>query len=51
MRGRDGEQMSQGNGEDPEGQGGPDGSGDQCRGGDPEGYVETELQRAKVEPK
>ncbi len=34
----DGEPMSQGDGEDPEGQGAADGSGDQCRGGDPEGH-------------
>ncbi len=36
-RGRDGEPMSQGDGEDPEGQGRADGSGDRGGGGDPEG--------------
>ncbi len=37
-RGRDREPMSQGDEEDPEGQGGTDGSGDRCGGGDPEGH-------------
>ncbi len=37
-RGRDGEPMSQGDREDPEGQGRADGSGDRGGGRDPEGH-------------
>ncbi len=55
-RGRDGETMSQGGGEYPEGQGGADGSGNRGAGEDPEGHSgagETEDQsvaRGKEEP-
>ncbi len=44
-RGRDGETMSQGGGEYPEGQGGADGLGNRGAGGDPEGRSGAERNR------